>query len=136
MWTAMRPQGGWPDRKVGRRRRGTKPGSARSQHAACEAPATREEDPPNVRVRLTRAATKGGKEGGDPHREGEKGREKLLRGVWYSLYGKLSKPTGPRDGRAVLQLHPALDLLHHGPVRKGVQMQKRREAVHRVLLLG
>ena len=57
-------------------------------------------------------------------------------GVWYSFYGKSSKPTGPRDGRAVLQLHSALDLLHIGPVREGVQMQERREAVHWVLLLG
>ena len=41
-------------------------------------------------------------------------------GVWYSFYGKSPKPTGPRDGRAVLQLHPALDLLNIGPVRAGV----------------
>ena len=52
--------------------------------------------------------------------EGKKGREKLLQGVWYSFYGKSSKPMGPRDVRAVLQLHPALDLHHHGPVREGV----------------
>ena len=37
-------------------------------------------------------------------------------GVWYQFYGKLLRPTGWRDGQAVLQLHPALDLLHHGPV--------------------
>ena len=43
-------------------------------------------------------------------------------GVWYGFYGKSSQPTGLRDGRAVLQLHPALDLLHHGPVREGVQV--------------
>ena len=66
----------------------------------------------------------------------KKAREKLLQWVWYSFYSKLSKPTGPRDGRAVLQLHPELDLLHHGPVRKGVQMQKRGEKVNRVILLG
>ena len=57
-------------------------------------------------------------------------------GVWYSFYGKSSKPTGPRDGRAVLQLHPELDLLHHGPVSADVQMQELWEAVHWVLLLG
>ena len=55
--------------------------------------------------------------------------------VWYSFYGKSSKLTGPRDGQAVLQLYPALDLLHHGPVREGVRIQKLRETVHRVLLL-
>ena len=38
------------------------------------------------------------------------------------IYGKSSKPTGPRDGRVVLQLHPALDLLNHRPVSSGVQM--------------
>ena len=42
---------------------------------------------------------------------------------------------GPRDGRAVLQLHPALDLLHHGPVREGVRVQEFRLVVHGVLLL-
>ena len=67
---------------------------------------------------------------------GEKGREKLLQGVWYSFHGKSSKPTVPRDGQAVLQMHPALNLLHHGPVYEGVRMQKRRETVHWVLLLG
>ena len=56
------------------------------------------------------------------HREGKKGREKLLRGVWYCFYGESPQQTGPGDGRVVLQLHPALDLLHHGPVRKGVQV--------------
>ena len=57
-------------------------------------------------------------------------------GVWYKFYGKLLKPTGPRYGRAVLQLHPSLDLIHHRPVRAGVRMPKRREAVHWVPLLG
>ena len=34
-------------------------------------------------------------------------------GVWYRFYGKSpNKQTGPRAGRAVLQLHPELDLLH------------------------
>ena len=56
-------------------------------------------------------------------------------GVWYSFYGKPSKPTVPRDGRAVLHLHLALDLFHHGPIREGVRIQKRRETVHGVLLL-
>ena len=46
------------------------------------------------------------------------------------------KQTGPIDGRAVLQLHPALDLLHHRPVSAGVRMTKRWEAVHRVPLMG
>ena len=43
-------------------------------------------------------------------------------GVRYSFYGKLSKPMGPRYAQAVLQLHPALDLLHHVPVSAGVKM--------------
>ena len=39
------------------------------------------------------------------------------------LYSKLSiKLTGPQDGRAVLQLHPALVLMDHGPVHQGVRM--------------
>ena len=45
-------------------------------------------------------------------------------GFWYRFYGKLLKPTGPRDSRAVLQMHPSIDLLHHGPVSEGVQMPK------------
>ena len=56
------------------------------------------------------------------HQEGEKGREKLLRGVWYYFYRDSPKPTGPRDGRAVMQLQLALDLLHIGPVREGVRV--------------
>ena len=59
-----------------------------------------------------------------------------LGGVWYWFYGKLLNQTGPRDGRAVLQLHPALDLLYHGPGRARVQMPQRWTAVHWVLLLG
>ena len=47
-----------------------------------------------------------------------------------------SKPTGRRYGRAVLQLHLALDLLHHRPISVGVQMMERWEAVHWVLLMG
>ena len=70
------------------------------------------------------------------HWEGKKGREELLRVVWYSFYGESPQQTGPRDGQVVLQLHPALDLLHHGPVCEGVGVQERRSAVHRVLLLG
>ena len=35
--------------------------------------------------------------------------------VWYKFYRKSLKPTGPRYGRVVMQLHPSLDLLHHGP---------------------
>ena len=39
------------------------------------------------------------------------------------LYGKLSvKQTGLQAGQAVLQLHPALDLLHHGPVFTSLQI--------------
>ena len=30
------------------------------------------------------------------HQEGKKGREKLLRGVWYSFYGKSTKHDGPK----------------------------------------
>ena len=70
------------------------------------------------------------------HPECEKGREKFLQGVWYRFFGDSSKPKGLRDGRGVLQLHPALDLLHTGPVREGVQMEELRPAMHRVLLLG
>ena len=36
----------------------------------------------------------------------------------------------------MLQLHPALNLLHHRPVRQGLQVPKRRPTVHWVLLLG
>ena len=39
------------------------------------------------------------------------------------IYGKLSvKQMGLRAVRAVLQLHPAINLLHRGPVCKSVQM--------------
>ena len=37
-------------------------------------------------------------------------------GVWYWFYGKSLKQTGLRDGRAVMQLHMALELLHHDPI--------------------
>ena len=57
-------------------------------------------------------------------------------GGWYKFYGKSFKPTGPRYGRAVLQLHPALDLLHHGPVSAGVLMPQRGTVVPWVLVLG
>ena len=57
-------------------------------------------------------------------------------GVWYWFYGMSLEQTGPRDGRLVLKLHPALDLLHHGPIRKSVQMLQRWAAVNRVLLMG
>ena len=50
--------------------------------------------------------------------------------------GESPKPTGPRYGRAVLQLHPALDLLHHGPDRNGLRVLDRWTAVHEVLMLG
>ena len=48
--------------------------------------------------------------------------EKLLRGGWYFFYGELPQQTGLRDGRVVLQLHSALDLLYHGPVCEGVRV--------------
>ena len=38
-------------------------------------------------------------------------------GVWYRFYGKSpNKQTGLRASQVVMQLHPALDLLHHVPV--------------------
>ena len=52
------------------------------------------------------------------------------------FYGKsYVQQTGPQAGREVLQFHPALEMLHHGPVRQGVRVPKRRPAVHWVLLL-
>ena len=58
-------------------------------------------------------------------------------GGWYKFYGKSSIcQTGPRAGQAVLLLHPALDLLYHGPVRQGVRVPEFRPTVHRLLLLG
>ena len=51
----------------------------------------------------------GGRAIGSAKKEGRNS----YRGVWYFFYSKLLKPTGPRDGPAVLQLHPALGLLHH-----------------------
>ena len=51
-----------------------------------------------------------------------KGETPMEGGGWYGFYGKSYQPTGPRDCRAVLQLHPALDLLHHGHVREGVRI--------------
>ena len=57
-------------------------------------------------------------------------------GIWYWFYSKFLKQTGLKDGRAVLQLHPALDLLHHEPVRASVRMPQSRPAVHWVLLMG
>ena len=69
-------------------------------------------------------------------RRAKKEGRKSYGGVWYWLYGKLPKQTGPRAGRAVLQLHLALDLLHHGPVRSRVRMPQRRTAVYGVLLMG
>ena len=44
--------------------------------------------------------------------------------------------TGLRAGQVVLQLHLALNLLHHGPVRQGVVVLERRMTVHWVLLMG
>ena len=79
---------------------------------------------------VSRLATAAGPSG-EQKRKGE-----TPTGGWYSFYGKYSEPTVQRHGRAVLQLHPTFDLLHNGPVHKGVRMYKRREAVHEVLLLG
>ena len=56
--------------------------------------------------------------------------------VYYWFYGKSPNQTGPRGGRAVLQLHPALNLLYHRPVRSSVQMPQRRPEVHSELLMG
>ena len=63
-----RPDMGPQGKRMGgiRRRRGTKPRSARSLCAAITESETREGDPPNGCARLTRAAVKGGKKGGDP----------------------------------------------------------------------
>ena len=50
---------------------------------------------------------------------------------------KLSvKHTGPRSGRAVLQLHPEIDLLHRETSCASVQMPQRCPEVHWVILLG
>ena len=39
-------------------------------------------------------------------------------GVWYWFYNKSpNKQAGLRAVQLVLQLHPSLNLLHHGPVR-------------------
>ena len=35
-----------------------------------------------------------------------------------------------------MKLHPALNLIHHGPVCQGVQVSERCPTVHGVLLLG
>ena len=77
----------------------------------------------------TAASSSGGKK-----RKGETPRGG---GGWYMLYGKFSVyHTSLRAGRAVLQLHPALDLLHCGPVRSSVRVPQRRPEVHWFLLLG
>ena len=53
------------------------------------------------------------------------------------FYGKsFVKQTGLQAGRLVLQLHPALDLLHCVPILLSVQMPQIQTAVHWVLLLG
>ena len=71
------------------------------------------------------------------HQKGENGWEKSLRGVWYRLYGKLFVcQTGPRAVQAVLQLHPALDLLYHRTVRQSVRIPEFWPTVLGVLLLG
>ena len=68
---------------------------------------------------------------------GKNRREKLLNGVWYKFYGKLSVcQIDPRAVQVVLQLHLALDLIHHGPVRQGMHVPEIRRTVHWVLLFG
>ena len=62
----MRPQGGWPDRKGGRRRRGKKPGSVRSQSAVCKETVMREGDPPKQLCALNACGHQGGERGGGP----------------------------------------------------------------------
>ena len=58
-------------------------------------------------------------------------------GGWYRLYGKLFVcQTGPRAVQAVLQLHPALDLLYHRTVRQSVRIPEFWPTVLGVLLLG
>ena len=53
------------------------------------------------------------------------------------LYSKLSVwHTGPQAYQEVLQLHLALNLLCHGPIRQGVQVTEHWPTVHGVLLLG
>ena len=53
------------------------------------------------------------------------------------LYVQLSvQNTGPRSGESVLQLHPALDLLHCRPVIASVQILQLQLIVHWVILLG
>ena len=47
-----------------------------------------------------------------------------MEGFGKFCYGNFpNKQTGLRAGLAVLQLHPALNLLHHGPVCSLVRMQ-------------
>ena len=58
-------------------------------------------------------------------------------GGWYMLYGKSSvQKTGPQAGRVVLQLYPALNLIHRRPVHSSVQRPQRRPEVHWALLMG
>ena len=53
------------------------------------------------------------------------------------FYSKFSVyQTGPRAGGAVMKLHPALHLIHCGPIRTSVRMPQRRPEGHWVLLLG
>ena len=59
------------------------------------------------------------------------------KGIWYKFYSKSSVyQTSPRSGRWVLQMHPALDLLHHGPVCQGVRVPECHPKVHRGILFG
>ena len=83
----------------------------------CESPAAISDQSRDVQALaggVSQSATASGPSGGRK-RKGE-----TPTGGWYSFYGKSPKPTGPRGGRAVLQLHPALNLLNIRPVRAGV----------------
>ena len=52
-------------------------------------------------------------------------------GGWYKFYGKSSVcQTGPRTGRAVLQLQLVLDLIHHGPIVQGVRVPELCLTLH------
>ena len=99
----------------------------------CKSPATisnRIRDGRAMASGVSRSTTAAGPLGGQK-RKGE-----TPTGVWYCFDGESPKPTGLRDSQAVLQLHPALDLLHHEPVRASVQMPLSLPAVHWVLLMG
>ena len=66
----------------------------------------------------------------------KEGRNSYLE-VWYKVYGKASVcQTGLQAVQEVLQLYPALDLIHHRPIRQGVRVSELWPTLHRVILLG